>query len=287
MCDIDRLCVDTVRRFRWKRRGYPGVVLIILITCVAAVSRCQQHFSRGMDVQQEIPESKVYFERIATIAFEESHQKTAVSAPEHTLAKENGTAPRWERGNGGLDDGDRLLLLKLYSEANSVFEFGLGESTRIAAVVGTPRYSGVDSSASYVSSSREQAPQWFKFYFADVGRIKAWGVPVDVLPKQAMQSQIAALYSELAAFDIYFVDGRYRVGCVCSSFLHASKYNKVDVAVLVHDYSNRPEYHVIESFAEIVDRSPSGKLVRLSRRSNASDIDIYDVWNSFRQDASK
>ena len=41
----------------------------------------------------------------------------------------------WRTGDGGLDDSDRDLLLKAYTDSNSLFEFGLGESTRIAVAV--------------------------------------------------------------------------------------------------------------------------------------------------------
>jgi hypothetical protein len=39
----------------------------------------------------------------------------------------------WKKGTGGLQNTDRVLLSQIYSKANSIFEFGLGESTYIAA----------------------------------------------------------------------------------------------------------------------------------------------------------
>jgi hypothetical protein len=39
----------------------------------------------------------------------------------------------WEKGTGGLRNTDRVLLSQIYSKANSIFEFVLGESTYIAA----------------------------------------------------------------------------------------------------------------------------------------------------------
>ena len=132
----------------------------------------------------------------------------------------------WEVGNGGLDDGDRDLLVDVYTDANSVFEFGLGESTRIAAAVGVPVFSGVDSDAVYVSESRKTSPSHFKFYFADVGLTGHWGMPLKVASKQVMQYQLSALQSEKLPFDVYLVDGRYRVASACAAFLHASEYGK-------------------------------------------------------------
>jgi len=62
----------------------------------------------------------------------------------------------WDRGTGGLNDADRNLLGNLYFNADSIFEYGLGESTLIAAAVNVPRYAGVDSDAKYVSETRSK-----------------------------------------------------------------------------------------------------------------------------------
>lgn len=190
----------------------------------------------------------------------------------------------WRTGDGGLDDSDRDLLLKAYTDSNSLFEFGLGESTRIAVAVGMPIYSGVDSDAVYVSESRKESPSHFKFYFADVGKTGHWGFPVDVVPKQVMQYQLSALQSEKLPFDVYFVDGRFRVACVCVAFLHASKFGRTDVSVLMHDYRERPEYHVVQEFADIVEHSRSQNLVLLKRKMHFTDEQIFYYWVRFQNE---
>lgn len=74
-----------------------------------------------------------------------------------------------DRTTGGLHDLDRIKLGEIYGRANSVFEWGLGESTRIAAHVGVKRYVGIDSDSEYVQTLRNKSPDHFRFYFADVG----------------------------------------------------------------------------------------------------------------------
>ena len=195
--------------------------------------------------------------------------------------RERETNYTWERGNGGLDDSDRDLLANLYGSVESVFEYGLGESTRLAAAAKLVRYSGVDSDAQYVANSRNSAPSHFKFYFADIGPTREWGNPKELLRKQSIQYQIAPLLSELRPFDVYFVDGRFRVACVCASILHASKFGGFESVVLMHDYKARPQYHVVETIADVIERSQSGKTVLLRRSKNISDERIISVWNSF------
>jgi hypothetical protein len=145
----------------------------------------------------------------------------------------------WDRKTtGGLYDEDRVLLAKIYRKAQSVFEYGLGESTYIADHVGVPRYAGIDSDVSWVDQTRQKVAPHFRFYYGDLGTIGDWGMPIDPsLPKSAWQYQVAPLQSELQPFDVYMVDGRFRVACVLLSFLHASARgaDPQETLVLMHD----------------------------------------------------
>ena len=82
-----------------------------------------------------------------------------------------------------------------------------------------------------------------------------------------MQYQIAPLLGEMKPFDVYFIDGRFRVACVCSALLHASKFGRRDSTIFMHDYGARPSYHVVEEFTDIIETSRSGNLVKLRRSS--------------------
>ena len=85
----------------------------------------------------------------------------------------------------------------------------------------------------------------------------------------------------MESFDVYLVDGRYRVACACSAFLHAAKYGAANAIILMHDYAEREHYHVVEQFADIIESSPSGKLVALKRKAMSSDDSIVQVWEKY------
>ena len=103
-------------------------------------------------------------------------------------------------------------MAKYYYEAKSVFEFGLGESTKIAAHINVQFYKGMDTDAAWVGSARDNAPDHFRFEFGDIGSTIEWGNPATpFLPKAPMDYTIQSLATEPKPFDIYMVDGRYRV----------------------------------------------------------------------------
>ena len=189
------------------------------------------------------------------------------------------TLDGWKRGSGGLDDDDRRVLGDLYFNANSVFEYGLGESTKIAAYTGVPRYAGVDSDATWVAQARDSTNMnLFLFHFADIGETIEWGNPKhNVLQKIQYDYQVAPLVLAHEPFDVYLVDGRYRVACACVSFLHAMKYgaDMSKVRVGTHD-NEREEYHVLEQVADVVVKNK--KLWVYILKEGTTEEDLFKIW---------
>lgn len=188
----------------------------------------------------------------------------------------------------------RILIENLlYVNAESVFEYGIGESTAIAAETNLPRYAGADSSAEWITTARSHAPDRFCFSFADVGPTREWGQPVsnNTLAKMALDYQLAPLRIEWDPFDVYFVDGRWRVACVMASFLHAIQTggDLTKIRVLLHDYKGRggPEgsYGAVESIATIEQKSE--KAVVLAKRHGVTTADVFNTWRVSAQPKAK
>lgn len=188
------------------------------------------------------------------------------------------TLQGWNGDNGGLQDNDRLLLGELYYNAQSVFEFGLGESTKIAAHVGVPRYAGVDSDPAWVSMARNTSLDHFRFTFADVGPLGNWGYPNDrSLQKNQFNYQFAPLAVERDPFDVYLVDGRYRLGCACAALLHAlSRGGDMSrVRVCIHD-TNRPYY---KKLLEVTDLETKSMLLSVYKlKDGVTEEDVFNLW---------
>jgi hypothetical protein len=206
----------------------------------------------------------------------------------------------WDKTTaGGLMDLDRLAIAKYYSSSQSVFEWGLGESTYIASHVGVPRYAGIDSDAMWVNMARNQSLDHFRFYYGDIGSTKEWGYPTNPsLVKTILDYQLAPLIVEPHPFDVYMVDGRYRVACIMLAFLHASARGAPmgETVVLLHDCyhkersgtnydkaQHREYYDVSNHLLELVDHS-GYKLCVYKRKSTTTDEQLLEMWKStFRE----
>jgi hypothetical protein len=191
---------------------------------------------------------------------------------------------------GGLTSKDRTLLAEIYGGANSVFEYGLGESTYIASHVGVPRYAGIDSDAAWVANARLSVATHFRFYFADIGETKPWGFPREKLPKNVLDYQVIPLISEAQPFDVYMVDGRWRLACLLLSFLHAHARgaDPSHTTVLLHDcieqhltpkYARR-NYRKADDLLDLVKHS-GDKLCAYRRKPATTDEELYNLWLEF------
>jgi len=209
-----------------------------------------------------------------------------------------------EKSDGGLADEDRNLLGRYYSKADSIFEFGLGESTYMASTLQVPRYVGIDSDPQWIKDVRSKSLPHFRFYFADIGETGEWGIPkTPDLAKNVYNYQIMPLQAEPNPFDVYFVDGRYRVACAMAALLHAGSSaggrSNNDAVVMVHDCFHqdhvaadekdveqmelRARYHVADHLLDMVDHS-GGKICVFRRKSTTTDEDLYKVWQDHQYD---
>ena len=143
-----------------------------------------------------------YFDQIAQTAYQR-----VTFPPTEALPRNTFDINFWENESGlttqgGLKRLDRILLAKIYGNASSVFEYGLGESTYMAHYVGVPRYAGIDSDPAWVDMARKKVDNSYRFYFADIGTTKQWGYPTNAsLAKNILDYQLAPLMVEQKSFD--------------------------------------------------------------------------------------
>ena len=174
---------------------------------------------------------------------------------------------------GGMTASEQQLLATTYSEGASVFEWGMGSSTLIAEHLNVTRLTAVDNSLQWVSQVQDSLKRdtAYRLVHVNVGPILDWGRPasegfIDLWPDYS-----TAVDMEADPFDVYLVDGRFRVACACRALLHAH----LDARVLVHDF-HRPEYHSLLHVAEIV--SQVGSLAILRTRSMVTHSDLERMW---------
>lgn len=179
-----------------------------------------------------------------------------------------------------MQPSEQDLLKHAMSNASSMFEWGMGSSTLIADYLNISRLTSVDSSQDWVQKIKTTlGHRAYKLIYADIGRVKMWGVPVDSSYKQAWPNYSTHVDAETSSFDMYLVDGRFRVACASLALKHGHSRS----LVLVHDWK-RSKYHVLLDVAEVVANIQN--LVVLKRRQSMTDNDLLALWDRYKYDWS-
>ena len=176
---------------------------------------------------------------------------------------------------GGMSQSEQELLSKIYNNVTSVFEWGMGSSTIIAQRIGIQRLTAVDSAEEWVLKCRRKVNSEYKLIHSNVGDVKEWGFPKDESRKHLWPSYSLEVDKEKTSFDVYLVDGRFRMACAIRALLHGRNSS----LVLIHDFQ-RHYYQQILNVAYKIDQV--GKLVVLRRKMEVSRDELIYSWNNYK-----
>lgn len=175
----------------------------------------------------------------------------------HRMADEVSSCGRPEKTHSPIlmprmTDPEIEFFKRVVRQAGSYFEFGTGGSTVIAADLVPGRVCAVDSDPAWIAKVREAIPgeRAIELSTADIGPTGDWGYPLNAdRPERFLNYHLRSFerIDGSSDFDVYFVDGRFRVACFA---LIASKAKK-GARILVHDYGSRPHYHIIEKLVDL------------------------------------
>jgi len=176
---------------------------------------------------------------------------------------------------GGMNSEERDFLASAYRKHTTVFEWGMGASSVLANILNVKKLVSVDSAVEWVEKTSDMVNnKEYVFHYVDIGKIAAWGKPVEA-PSEKWLNYSAKVNDEKEPFDVYLVDGRFRVACACAALLHA----KESSYVFIHDF-NRAIYQGILEVAEKVGQVD--KLVKLKLKADIPRQDIENMYNKYK-----
>lgn len=167
-----------------------------------------------------------------------------------------------------MTEAELALLKKSIPFGGNVLEFGSGGSTGLFFENGVRSLVSVESDPVFLHSLAKEPVlahfqakgRWTPLH-ADIGPVGEWGSPVSSAPQPDWLNYHQHVWEHLAGrdFDFVFIDGRFRVACLCQTILNLG----VGPAIAMHDYSEREYYHIIEEFCECQEQAESMALFRV------------------------
>ena len=142
-----------------------------------------------------------------------------------------------------MSPNDTKVFSHFMKPENTYFEFGSGGSTNLASYYKLKKIYSVESDANWHNKLKKILSNDIIYLTIDLKSNYAFGFPGKGTTVENWKKYIQAYKAEYNA-DIILIDGRFRVACGLDIF---SKI-KYDTLVLIHDYNDRKEYHILEKY---------------------------------------
>jgi len=177
---------------------------------------------------------------------------------------------------------DIPLFEKYVKKANVYFEYGSGGSTNyVSTLSNLKKIYSVESDIFFHRKLKKEIKNISKVEFIVVdlmckpnklpcapwtsfGR-PSFGRPGRNCSKKKIIEYQDSIKKVSEKIDVVFVDGRFRVCCCLKCHKHISK----DTVVLFDDFFNRPEYHIVLDFYNIIERAKNGRMAVLTKKITA------------------
>lgn len=152
------------------------------------------------------------------------------------------------------------LLKKQLASATYYLEFGSGNSTLLATEYANIRKAMImESDYDFMTRLIFSNPllrkavdeDRFLFFHADIGPTKQWGYPADDSRKAFWPEYASYPFRKGKQYDLVLVDGRFRIACI----LQACLYLPPGTKIIVHDFYDRPYYHIVLLFLDELERA--------------------------------
>lgn len=182
-----------------------------------------------------------------------------------------------------LMEAEKETLIQYLRQSKNYLEFGAGGSSFLALLNSDTTVYSVESDKDWVDYLRswtfmrnKETEGKINFFVADIGQTKAWGYPADESRKNSYPDYSSNIFARITDTDIdtVFVDGRFRVACVVASAIHYP-----DAVILVHDYTKRRHYHIVESLFDVTDITDTLVALKLKKAQETKALqNLYDEY---------
>lgn len=177
-----------------------------------------------------------------------------------------------------MSSAERQLFKKELEKAQRYFEFGCGGSTVWAVKEGLT-VNGVESDEVWVNALKEKLGNQCQVKVVDIGPTKEWGFPVSTKYVKKFSNYSKAIHDCHDEFDLILIDGRFRVACTMAVIQYSMKKieSMKNIRIFIHDFWNRPHYHVVLQFLEALDKVDTAGVFTLK-----NDISLEEVQRTWQ-----
>jgi protein O-GlcNAc transferase len=170
-----------------------------------------------------------------------------------------------------LSKNDKEMFYRYLKNANVYFEYGSGGSTYQASIKDNIKYIySVESDMVWQKKLKQtiKNPN-IKYLFNEMDvKPNNWGNPgknaTEVQKKSYSNHMINLSKEEQENIDLVFIDGRFRVACCLKCY----DIIKDNCMIIFDDFLNRPHYHIVLEYFDIIEKTQDNRMVVLKKKKN-------------------
>lgn len=185
-----------------------------------------------------------------------------------------------------MSEDEKRLFDENVKDAEQYLEFGLGGSTFEVLRKSKAKVYSIDSSQEWISRMRqyqfvkrsEQKQKRLNIFHVDIGKTGDWGFPEGEASREDFPEYSQDIFHKIRKdiIDTVLIDGRFRVACTLRTILEC--HSNPRLKILIHDFWNRPHYHVVLKYLDVIDRADT-----LGVFTVKDNINFYELQKEYEE----
>jgi hypothetical protein len=174
-----------------------------------------------------------------------------------------------------LEINDKLMFYKYLNNSKIYFEYGSGGSTYQASIRNNIiKIYSVESDKEWYDNLHEniKSNKFTYFYIEMDVQPNNWGNPgpnsTHIQHKSYSNCIRNITEEEQKSIDLILIDGRFRVACCLKCFDIINS----DCLIAFDDFLNRPQYHIVLDYYDIVENTIDNRMVILQKKKSINNI---------------
>ncbi|PID42422.1 MAG: hypothetical protein CSB48_10150 [Proteobacteria bacterium] len=177
---------------------------------------------------------------------------------------------------------EKIAFDEAIGKSGNYLEFGLGGSTLRALQRSEAKIYTVESSPEWIGHMRKyfilrrSENKRLHIFPVNIGPTGDWGYPEPGNDPDLFAAYSSSVFDSIdrKSIDLVLVDGRFRVACILKIIL--SCHDNQQLNILIHDFWNRQQYHVVLKYLDVIKKVDS-----LGVFSIKDDIDMESVQKDY------
>lgn len=156
---------------------------------------------------------------------------------------------------------EKVIFDEAIKKSKHYIEFGLGGSSLRAIQKSKARIYTVESSPEWLNYMRQyMIVRYFEnkrlhIFSVNIGPTRNWGYPESNNYQNLFEAYSSRIFESIdrRLIDLALVDGRFRVACTLKIIMSCHKNN--NLKILIHDFWNRGQYHILLKYLDTVSKA--------------------------------